>query len=186
MCLDVRVCTRLLQSRRLFQIGRWHLAGAFQEAIKISAIDLVKVLLDESIEIGAVDFVKVSLLASERYATEWIKSFVLTKTYAIQRIDMTGLPSEVFNAVSQHLQVSKNIFSFDEAIDRCRVPKRLVIVVPGNAFDRSRVGQYGVYAKRWGDDDDQSTAVSHFVVEDCLGTSSEKWIIYTEVYIITV
>jgi len=23
----------------------------------------------------------------------------------------------------------------DEAIDRCRVPKRLVIVVPGNAFD---------------------------------------------------
>lgn len=66
----MRVCSRLLQIRRLFQIGRWHLAGAFQEAIKISAIDLVKVLLDESIEIGAVDFVKVSFLASERYATE--------------------------------------------------------------------------------------------------------------------
>lgn len=65
----MRVCARL-QSQRLFQIGHWHLAGAFQEAIKISTINLVKVLLDESIEIGAVDFVKVSFLASERYATE--------------------------------------------------------------------------------------------------------------------
>lgn len=88
MCLGVRVCARL-QSWRLLQIGHWHLAGAFQEAIKISAIDLVKVLLDESIEIGAVDFVKVSFLASERYATEKIYisiQYGVNDTYSIQTI----------------------------------------------------------------------------------------------------
>lgn len=84
----MRVCARF-QSRRLLQIGHWHLAGAFQEAIKISAIDLVKVLLDKSIEIGAVDFVKVSFLASERYATEKIhigNQYGVNDTYSIQTI----------------------------------------------------------------------------------------------------
>ena len=67
--MGVRVYMRL-RSRRLFQIGRWHLVGAFHEATESTAIDLVKVLLDEPVEPAAVDFVKVSFLATERYATE--------------------------------------------------------------------------------------------------------------------
>lgn len=85
MCLGVRVCLRV-RSRRLFQIGRWYLVGAFHEAIESTAVDLVKVLLDEPVETSAVDlvkvlfhepvepaavdFIKVSFLATERYATE--------------------------------------------------------------------------------------------------------------------
>lgn len=85
MCLGVRVYMRV-RSRRLFQIGRWHLVGAFHETTESTAIDLVKVpldepvettavnlvevFLDEPVEPAAVDFVKVSFLATERYATE--------------------------------------------------------------------------------------------------------------------
>jgi len=81
----VRVCLRV-RSRRLFQIGRWHLVGTFHEGIETGAVDLVKVLLDEPVETtavdlvkvlfhepvepAAVDFIKVSFLATERYATE--------------------------------------------------------------------------------------------------------------------
>jgi len=58
VCLGVRVCLRV-RSRRLFQIGRWNLVGAFHEGIETTAIDLVKVLLDEPVETTAVDLVKV-------------------------------------------------------------------------------------------------------------------------------
>jgi len=75
-----------VRSRRLFQIGRWHLVGAFHETtestaidlikvpldepVETTAVDLIKVLLDEPVETTAVDFVKVSFLTTERYATE--------------------------------------------------------------------------------------------------------------------
>lgn len=92
MCLGVCVCARV-RSRRLFQISRRHLVRAFHEATESTAIDLVKVLLDEPVETASVDLVKVLFDEPVKpAAVDFIKvSFLATKRNATENTQRSGL-----------------------------------------------------------------------------------------------
>jgi len=116
------------------------------EPVERGPVDLVEILLDEAVERGpvylvevlpgppavavsvvvllvesvdsraVVDLVVVPLLFAERHAAEGVEPFGWPETDSVQRVYPAVLSSDIFDAISQNLQVSEQVFLFDNTI----------------------------------------------------------------------